>query len=540
MSDQSSSTAIVVATPKQPTRILLVQQNAILEMKRLFKRDVHFGPPYPGSKKDTLLKPGAELLARRFGIYPHYEAVKEILTINPSNLDDAVIVYIYRCQMIDIATSVVVGEAIGACSSLEDKYHYRSEKTKCPSCGAEALIKSKKDSSKWWCNTYKEGCGKEFALNDPAIINQVVGKIVNPNPLNELNTVIKMAQKRAMVSAVIVATGASAYFTPGDAEVTDAYAAPVDDDDTNTIDTEWEDITDVPDSFPEDQPAGQQPPAKSQPQQKSNVIPDNPKAWLNDVQYLIDKALKAFEGITTADIQKYVGFTDLKDITEKGWGKYPDAKTAGTTIKDGFEADLKKIAEDAPAQPKAAAAPAAPSTTPVSPFGKNAQSTKAHEWTPEDIADLEEYAASHWFDVKFGKGMDTMPVLESLKINAWSEVADPKAAKSAITAYMVSNHIAIIANKVKYVKAGKGGYAALSNGEVMVRLYGRDQIRNLGEQWGEYVEAWEANEEYIFAEDEMANLVVEWEPKFNEKGEHMYNNAVLVSLPLDSVPSATW
>lgn len=249
-----SENAIVVATPKQSTDLLLQQANMVLQMKRLFKRDVHYGPPYPGSKKDTLLKPGAELLARRFGIYPHYELVKEVLQINPANLSESVIIYIYRCQMIDISSGVVVGEAIGACSSLEDKYRQRNDKLKCPNCGKDVLTKTSRNPNQYWCNKYKDGCGENFDVNDPAITGQEVGKVLNPNPLNELNTVIKMAQKRSMLSAVIVATSASSYFAPGDAEVNDAYAVN-DDDDGDILEADFVVVT--PGSFPEDQPAGQ-------------------------------------------------------------------------------------------------------------------------------------------------------------------------------------------------------------------------------------------------------------------------------------------
>ncbi len=247
--------AITIAAPRQDTVTLLRQANAILELKRKFKRDVHYGPPYPGSKKDTLLKPGAELLARRFGLRPQYDALKELLQINPTNLVESVILYVYRCQMIDVATGAVVGEAIGACSSLEDKYRFRTLKRSCPDCGQQKIMRSKYPDRKtgdigWYCNA----CKHNFVSDEARIIDQpedVTG--INPNPVNELNTIIKMAQKRAFVSAVLVACGGSAYFAPGDDEVKDLYDTPTDD--GEAMEAEWEEVDNSPppDEFPTDE-----------------------------------------------------------------------------------------------------------------------------------------------------------------------------------------------------------------------------------------------------------------------------------------------
>lgn len=529
MVEQSTSTAIVVATPKQPTDLLLRQANAVLQMKRLFKKDVHYGPPYPGSKKDTLLKPGAELLARRFGIYPHYEAIKEILQINPLNLDQSVIVYIYRCQMIDIQTGVVVGEAFGACSSLEDKYRQRTAKRECPACGG-GVLRSKwpetlpEEQREWYC----KDCKKKFAATASEIVSQVLGTVVNPNPLNELNTVIKIAQKRAMVSSVIVATAASSYFAPGDAEVMDAYIS-ASDDDTDMVEGEWAEVADdIPSSFPEDQPAGQgaaQP--KAPPPPKSKVTQDDSRVWLKakDIKEFVDYSLSKLS-ITAADLKRYLGIDDLQDLSEKGWGKFKTDAEFKALVKDGFEADMKKLAEDQkPATPKTG--------TPASPFGTKAKAP--HQWTDAEIDELETYVANHWYDIKNSTPMSSLPVLESLSLTTWKDTPNPQTAKGMIVSYMVQNTVAIIANKAKYVKAGKGGYAALSNGDCVVRLYGRDSIRKQGEDWETYVDAWEPNEEYVFAEDDMPNLIVEWEAKKDDKGDTSYNNALLVMPELDSM-----
>lgn len=244
---------IAIATPKRDTSFLLRRANEILHLKRKFKKEVHYGAPYPGSKKDTLLKPGAELLAAHFGIRPRYDVMDKVLQINPANLSESVIIYVYRCEMVDIQSGLVVGEAIGACSSLEDKYRQRKAERVCPKCDKATIIKGKEEyGGGWICFAKKGGCGAKFKDGDKTIEEQPEGVTLNQNPVNELNTIIKMAQKRALTSAVLVATGASAYFTPGDEAVKDLYDVPVDDD-SEMVDGEFEDIA-TPDTFPVDEP----------------------------------------------------------------------------------------------------------------------------------------------------------------------------------------------------------------------------------------------------------------------------------------------
>jgi hypothetical protein len=225
---------IVETTPHQNVDVILRNQRAIQDLKTSMTYGVHYGPPYKNSKKDTLLKPGAEWTQKLFGIRPQFEVLDRIIEPNFDDLSKSWILFRYRCQMIEVKTNAVVGEAIGSCNSLEDKYHWRNGKLTCPHCGNETLIISKRNSQAYWCNTYNGGCGKETPLNAPEITSQQVGKVPNPNPMDLLNTLDKIAQKRAYVSAVLNATAASSIFAPGD-----------DADDIDIIDVSY---TEAPDS----------------------------------------------------------------------------------------------------------------------------------------------------------------------------------------------------------------------------------------------------------------------------------------------------
>jgi hypothetical protein len=164
-------------------------------------------------KKKVLLKPGAEKLCSIFGLAPRY--VKETIIEDWTGADhggEALFYYEYRCQL--YRGDRFMGEGIGSANTWEEKYRWRDSKRTCPACGSTAIIKGKEEyGGGWLCYAKKGGCGAKFADNDPAIVEQKVGREANPNPADLVNTVQKMAQKRAQVAAVLVVTNCSDAFT---------------------------------------------------------------------------------------------------------------------------------------------------------------------------------------------------------------------------------------------------------------------------------------------------------------------------------------
>ena len=145
------------------TQIAPVYANAIASTAQHYKTMIAFvaaqmkkGIDYgtiPGTKKPTLLKPGAEKLCRLFSLRPSYELVHFI-----TDFDKPIFHYHYRCTL--VRQGEMVGQGDGSCNSREKKY----------------------DSQKY----------KIFDLT---------------------NTIVKMAQKRALVAAVLSSCGASEFFT---------------------------------------------------------------------------------------------------------------------------------------------------------------------------------------------------------------------------------------------------------------------------------------------------------------------------------------
>ena len=116
------------------------------------QRDIDYGV-IPGTKKPTLLKAGAEKLCRLFSLRPHIQLLDSVV-----DFDKPLFYFHYRCSL--YRGVEMVGEADGCCNSKEKKY----------------------DSQKY----------RIYDLT---------------------NTICKIAQKRALVAAVLNSCGASEFFT---------------------------------------------------------------------------------------------------------------------------------------------------------------------------------------------------------------------------------------------------------------------------------------------------------------------------------------
>lgn len=168
----------------------------------------------PGTKKKCLHQPGAHKLAKIYGLAPTFPAERRIRnenwTLNPPLFD-----YEITCVIMRKGTPWVVAEGIGSCSSYESKYRYRKEERTCPECGTAAIIKGKQEyGGGWLCWRKKDGCSAKFNADDERIMKQQVGRVVNEDIADQKNTVLKIAAKRALVTAVITATASSHLFTP--------------------------------------------------------------------------------------------------------------------------------------------------------------------------------------------------------------------------------------------------------------------------------------------------------------------------------------
>jgi len=195
----------LAVTPEVKATELVGRLAVIREAQdQAMEKDVDYGV-IPGTDKPTLLKPGAEKLSVLFML--------DIQLANEKRWEeDGHLTVVSKAVVFHIPTGARMGYGEGICTTREKKYAKRTADLKCPSC-AEATVKRSKREDEFYCWAKIGGCGAKFKLDDERITSQAVGEIDNPNLADAWNTVVKMAEKRARVDAVLAVTGASAIFT---------------------------------------------------------------------------------------------------------------------------------------------------------------------------------------------------------------------------------------------------------------------------------------------------------------------------------------
>jgi hypothetical protein len=168
----------------------------------------------PGTNsKPSLLKPGAEKLTTLFGLTKRLLIIEQVEDwTGDGHGGEPFFYYVYRCAL--LRGDLLIAEGDGSCNSRESKYRWRESQRRCPSCQASAIIKGKAEyGGGWVCYKKKGGCGATFADSDPAITGQQIGRVANPDIADQVNTIQKMAAKRALVAATLLAVNASEFFT---------------------------------------------------------------------------------------------------------------------------------------------------------------------------------------------------------------------------------------------------------------------------------------------------------------------------------------
>jgi len=144
----------------------------------------------PGTAgKSTLFKPGAEKLLRIYGLIDTYEFIERI-----EDWDKGIFYCLVKCILKDFKTGKTVTEGIGSCNSKENKYRWRwiTEKEIPPDVDKNALPKK----------TINGQYG-----------NYILYRLENDDIFSQVNTIQKMAKKRALMDAVLSACRLSSIFT---------------------------------------------------------------------------------------------------------------------------------------------------------------------------------------------------------------------------------------------------------------------------------------------------------------------------------------
>jgi len=148
------------------------------------KPGVHYGV-IPGTKKPTLLQPGAELILMMFRLEA-FPMVDDLST--PEKVH-----YRVKVQIKHQTSGITLGWGVGECSSDEDKYRWR-----------EKVCKQEFDATDPSARRVKWKHGKN---NSAYSVEQV-----RTNPADIANTILKMALKRALIGGTRGVTAASDVF----------------------------------------------------------------------------------------------------------------------------------------------------------------------------------------------------------------------------------------------------------------------------------------------------------------------------------------
>lgn len=187
-----SAALAMIGTPTEAEERLRELQEFI---HNAMKEGADYGK-IPGTDKDTLFQPGAQKLSEIYGLAPSYEDARTPIERWGDDGTEPLFAYFKRCRLVRKSDGVFVGEGIGSCNSREEKYAGRwvFPSDVPPEADVSRLRKREGISKK---------NGKPYTMY----------RIPNPAIFDLVNTIEKMAAKRALVMAVIGATRSAGIFT---------------------------------------------------------------------------------------------------------------------------------------------------------------------------------------------------------------------------------------------------------------------------------------------------------------------------------------
>jgi len=235
------STKDSVFLPAMSMEVALARRAAIVEFtRRIMVRDQDFGE-IPGTSKPTLLKPGAEKLCNFFGLEPEFTPVVEDIDWTGAQHGGEVFCYArYRCRLCGrtggrsgrgflqfLGSQIPL--SLGGAGPRAHRSHAPPQTRSAPHFVRVDLRSSApkhgqygKPAEHW--QRFRDafapgplGRGEIHPARKVGRLGIDVDTALLPHPqsgcADAVNTVQKMAQKRALVAATLIATSASEFFT---------------------------------------------------------------------------------------------------------------------------------------------------------------------------------------------------------------------------------------------------------------------------------------------------------------------------------------
>lgn len=158
--------------------------NKIAQMQSVVQKTLKQGHDFgevPGTSKPTLLKPGGEKICMLFGLNPEYEFLQVT-----EDYDKEFFSYNIRCTL--FRNGQPVAQGVGSCNSKEKKYRF---------INVDEIPENYIGASENFTDKYGR---TKYKINNPDICSLV-------------NTILKMAKKRAFIDAVLQVASLSEVFT---------------------------------------------------------------------------------------------------------------------------------------------------------------------------------------------------------------------------------------------------------------------------------------------------------------------------------------
>ena len=235
-----------VFLPAMSMEIALARRSAVVEFgKRIMTLGSDFGV-IPGTDKPTLLKPGAEKLTSFFGFEPKYQKMAEEIDWTGAQHGGEPLYYIRYLATLE-REGRVFGSGEGSANTWESKHRYRwvaedkipmgvDRSTLTQRGGRKTIFEpdfaiDKADTSgkygkpsEYWARFHqaigehtakraKKTLGKKEYDGWQIDMDETQFRVPNPEFADLINTCQKMAQKRALIAATLIATSASEFYT---------------------------------------------------------------------------------------------------------------------------------------------------------------------------------------------------------------------------------------------------------------------------------------------------------------------------------------
>lgn len=196
-----------------PLKFMAMQRQMMIKAyETLMIPNQDYGTVQGCGNKPMLFKAGAEKAANLFNLSIQVQLIKDI-----EDWDKEFFSYTYKA-IIRNRQNHIVAECEGNCNSKEKKYRYRWIPERFATEEQKKTAVARKESEKY-----------------PGSYNI---HVQNPDICDQVNTIMKMSQKRAIVGGVLIATNTSAFFGNAELEMRNDFEAPSDRPTWDTIDAE--------------------------------------------------------------------------------------------------------------------------------------------------------------------------------------------------------------------------------------------------------------------------------------------------------------